>query len=270
MPPESILYGKFSTESDTWAFGVVLWEIYSYGLQPYYGFANQEVIEMIRSRQLLPSPDNCPPRMYALMVECWAEMPTRRPPFEELHSRLKQWLLPLLGPNAPAVYNAHQHMLSLGRNNGYASNNSMSSHQSSTGGPAGSNNTNSTNVSNMQTPKNFSHSQQQSPSHCVAYQSTPIVHCPINCAGTNGRFSPQHNHHQHSHAHHPNTFGSVPNGGHVGGNANFAHSHAHFHPNGRVVTHAMHPQNHHNGNSGMPQNNHSPYRVLMESKATNI
>ncbi|CAG7723655.1 unnamed protein product, partial [Allacma fusca] len=44
-----------------------------YGLQPYYGYSNQEVIEMIRSRQLLPCPDMCPPRMYALMVECWAE-----------------------------------------------------------------------------------------------------------------------------------------------------------------------------------------------------
>ncbi|CAH0750197.1 unnamed protein product [Diatraea saccharalis] len=37
MPPESILYGKFTTESDIWSYGVVLWEIYSYGLQPYYG-----------------------------------------------------------------------------------------------------------------------------------------------------------------------------------------------------------------------------------------
>merc|ERR1719170_82252 len=91
MPPESILYGKFTTESDVWAFGVVLWEIYSFGLQPYYGYSNSEVIEMIRSRQLLPCPEDCPSRMYAFMVECWHEIPNRRPPFPEIHNRLRHW-----------------------------------------------------------------------------------------------------------------------------------------------------------------------------------
>jgi len=91
MPPESILYGKFTTESDVWSFGVVLWEIFSYGLQPYYGYTNQEVIEMIRSRQLLPCPEDCPSRIYAFMVECWHEVPTRRPNFAEIHTRLCHW-----------------------------------------------------------------------------------------------------------------------------------------------------------------------------------
>uniref|UniRef100_T1IJ71 Tyrosine-protein kinase receptor n=1 Tax=Strigamia maritima TaxID=126957 RepID=T1IJ71_STRMM len=91
MPPESILYGKFTTDSDVWSYGVVLWETYSYGLQPYYGRSNQEVIEMIRSRQLLPCPDGCPPHMYSLMIECWHEVPARRPSFKEIHSRLRTW-----------------------------------------------------------------------------------------------------------------------------------------------------------------------------------
>lgn len=60
MPSESILYGKFTAESDVWSYGVVLWEIYSYGLQPYYGYSNQEVINMVRARQLLPCPEACP------------------------------------------------------------------------------------------------------------------------------------------------------------------------------------------------------------------
>ncbi|KAK3777664.1 hypothetical protein RRG08_021775 [Elysia crispata] len=91
MPPEAILYGKFTTDSDVWAFGVVLWETFSFGLQPYYGFSNQEVIEMIRSRQILACPEDCPARIYGLMVECWHEMPARRPPFREIHARLRTW-----------------------------------------------------------------------------------------------------------------------------------------------------------------------------------
>ncbi|GLH15030.1 Tyrosine-protein kinase transmembrane receptor Ror [Gryllus bimaculatus] len=91
MPPESILYGKFTTESDVWSFGVVLWEIYSYGLQPYYGYSNQEVIDMIRSRQLLPCPEDCPSGLYSLMIECWHEIPNRRPQFPEINSRLRSW-----------------------------------------------------------------------------------------------------------------------------------------------------------------------------------
>ncbi|XP_076681455.1 tyrosine-protein kinase transmembrane receptor Ror isoform X2 [Andrena cerasifolii] len=91
MPPESIVYGKFTTESDVWSFGVVLWEIYSYGLQPYYGYNNQEVIDMIRSRQLLPCPEDCPTMIYSLMIECWHEVANRRPQFPEIHHRLHNW-----------------------------------------------------------------------------------------------------------------------------------------------------------------------------------
>ena len=91
MPPESCLYGKFTTESDVWSFGVVLWEIFSFGAQPYAGYSNTEVIEMVRSRQLLPCPANCPSHIYAMMLECWAEGPSQRPPFGDLHSRLRSW-----------------------------------------------------------------------------------------------------------------------------------------------------------------------------------
>ncbi|XP_073974043.1 tyrosine-protein kinase transmembrane receptor Ror-like isoform X2 [Rhodnius prolixus] len=108
MPPESILYGKFTTESDVWSYGVVLWEIYSYGLQPYYGYSNQEVIEMIRSRQLLPCPEDCPSRMYSVMMECWHEVPVRRPHFPELSARLRSFQQNGMGvrlpPPPPSLY----------------------------------------------------------------------------------------------------------------------------------------------------------------------
>ncbi len=133
MPPESILYGKFTTESDVWSFGVLLWEIYSYGLQPYYGYSNQEVIEMIRSRQLLPCPEDCPSRMYAFMVECWHELPTRRPQFGEIHARLRHW------EGMSTGYQSTSHSL------GNASHHSHNGSQHSSNDP--SNNTGSTTLS---------------------------------------------------------------------------------------------------------------------------
>ncbi len=43
MSPEAVKYGRYTTESDVWAYGVVLWEIFTYGRQPYYGHSNEEV-----------------------------------------------------------------------------------------------------------------------------------------------------------------------------------------------------------------------------------
>uniref|UniRef100_A0A8C3YB74 Receptor tyrosine kinase like orphan receptor 2 n=1 Tax=Catagonus wagneri TaxID=51154 RepID=A0A8C3YB74_9CETA len=91
MSPEAIMYGKFSVDSDIWSYGVVLWEVFSYGLQPYCGHSNQDVVEMVRGRQVLPCPDDCPAWVYALMVECWHEFPSRRPRFKDIHSRLRAW-----------------------------------------------------------------------------------------------------------------------------------------------------------------------------------
>ena len=48
-------------------------------MQSYYGYSHCDVIELVRSRHLLPSPDDCQPRLYALMVECWHEQPHHRP-----------------------------------------------------------------------------------------------------------------------------------------------------------------------------------------------
>ncbi|XP_075595033.1 BDNF/NT-3 growth factors receptor-like isoform X2 [Balearica regulorum gibbericeps] len=60
MPPESIMYRKFTTESDVWSLGVILWEIFTYGKQPWYQLSNNEVIECITQGRLLQRPRMCP------------------------------------------------------------------------------------------------------------------------------------------------------------------------------------------------------------------
>ncbi|XP_019750201.1 tyrosine-protein kinase transmembrane receptor ROR2 isoform X2 [Hippocampus comes] len=91
MSPEALMYGKFSTDSDIWSYGVLLWETFSYGLQPYCGYSNHDVIEMVRSHQVLQCPDDCPVWIYTLMLECWSEFQARRPRFKDIHTRLRSW-----------------------------------------------------------------------------------------------------------------------------------------------------------------------------------
>ncbi|XP_074593104.1 tyrosine-protein kinase transmembrane receptor Ror-like isoform X2 [Brevipalpus obovatus] len=106
MPPESILYGKYTTESDVWSMGVLLWEIFSYGAQPYYSYSNQEVIDMIRNLQLLPCPTECPHNIYNLMLQCWNEIPSKRPTFSQLHQRLRNWKAVYSNTMASSLANA--------------------------------------------------------------------------------------------------------------------------------------------------------------------
>ncbi|XP_048476112.1 muscle, skeletal receptor tyrosine protein kinase-like [Rhincodon typus] len=90
MPPESIFFNRYTTESDVWAYGVVLWEIFSSGMQPYYGMAHEEVIYYVRDGNILSCPENCPPELYNLMRLCWSNMPSDRPSFASIHRILER------------------------------------------------------------------------------------------------------------------------------------------------------------------------------------
>uniref|UniRef100_W5LPI5 receptor protein-tyrosine kinase n=1 Tax=Astyanax mexicanus TaxID=7994 RepID=W5LPI5_ASTMX len=85
MPPESIFYNRYTSESDVWAYGVVLWEIFSHGMQPYYGMAHEEVIYYVRDGHVLACPENCPLELYNLMRLCWSRHPNDRPSFASIH-----------------------------------------------------------------------------------------------------------------------------------------------------------------------------------------
>ncbi|XP_035245790.1 BDNF/NT-3 growth factors receptor-like [Anguilla anguilla] len=89
MPPESIMYRKFTTESDVWSLGVVLWEIFTYGKQPWYQLSNNEVIECITQGRVLQRARLCPKEVYDLMLGCWQREPHMRLNIKEIHSLLQ-------------------------------------------------------------------------------------------------------------------------------------------------------------------------------------
>ncbi|XP_036090686.1 high affinity nerve growth factor receptor isoform X2 [Rousettus aegyptiacus] len=98
MPPESILYRKFTTESDVWSFGVLLWEIFAYGKQPWYQLSNAEAIECITQGRELERPRACPPEVYAIMRGCWQREPQQRHAIKDVQARLQALA------QAPPVY----------------------------------------------------------------------------------------------------------------------------------------------------------------------
>ncbi|KAF5272825.1 hypothetical protein FQR65_LT00421 [Abscondita terminalis] len=85
MPLESILYNKYTAESDVWAFGVCLWEIFSFALQPYFGMTHEEVVRFLKAENVLSCPDNTPGPVYELMRQCWQQKPANRPSFRTIH-----------------------------------------------------------------------------------------------------------------------------------------------------------------------------------------
>ncbi|KAI2654930.1 hypothetical protein H4Q32_017225 [Labeo rohita] len=88
MPPESIMYRKFTTESDIWSFGVVLWEIFTYGKQPWYQLSNSEAIECITQGRELERPRTCPKEVHLLMQGCWQREPQQRLVIKDIYNRL--------------------------------------------------------------------------------------------------------------------------------------------------------------------------------------
>nr|XP_023831465.1 ephrin type-A receptor 7-like [Salvelinus alpinus] len=88
--PEAIQYHRYSSASDVWSFGIVMWEVMSYGERPYWDMGNQDVIKAIEDGFRLPAPMNCPPHLHQLMLDCWQKERTERPTFSQIHSALSK------------------------------------------------------------------------------------------------------------------------------------------------------------------------------------
>ena len=88
MPPEALLYGKFTLKSDVWSFGVLMWEVYSLGRQPHIGLSNYEVIDRIKDGRLLECPAHCPASVFDIMKSCWFRAPVKRAAMTTIFGRL--------------------------------------------------------------------------------------------------------------------------------------------------------------------------------------
>ncbi|XP_067167006.1 ephrin type-A receptor 2 [Apteryx mantelli] len=82
--PEAISYRKFTSASDVWSYGIVMWEVMSYGERPYWELSNHEVMKAINEGFRLPAPLDCPSAVYQLMLQCWQQERGRRPRFADI------------------------------------------------------------------------------------------------------------------------------------------------------------------------------------------
>ena len=91
LAPETLKEGIYSPETDMWAYGVVLWEIFSCGQMPYKALSNPEVIQRILKAKPLPKPAHCPDMVYRIMLACWRIDPQMRPNFKEVNKQVEKF-----------------------------------------------------------------------------------------------------------------------------------------------------------------------------------
>eukprot|EP00043_Microstomoeca_roanoka_P020409 m.247818 g.247818 ORF g.247818 m.247818 type:complete len:481 (-) comp17159_c0_seq9:169-1611(-) len=91
LAPECIADNHFSLASDVFAFGVLLWETFSYGQRPWAGFSNPEVAQNVsQCGAVLDRPLACPYHIYKIMLQCWKTSPQERPPAARLLSMIRE------------------------------------------------------------------------------------------------------------------------------------------------------------------------------------
>ncbi|XP_073254686.1 tyrosine-protein kinase receptor Tie-1-like [Porites lutea] len=89
MAPESLYQGVYTTKSDVWSFGVVLWEMATLGGVPYPTLTNSELYRLLGTGYRMERPDMCSDDVYELITECWNEDPYIRPSFYRLIEKME-------------------------------------------------------------------------------------------------------------------------------------------------------------------------------------
>ncbi|KAM3625061.1 uncharacterized protein V6R79_006407 [Siganus canaliculatus] len=86
--PEALNYGRYTTESDVWSFGILLWETFSLGMTPYTSMTNQQTRDEVEKGYRMPAPQFCPADISSIMNSCWHYDPQHRPSFRKIRVEL--------------------------------------------------------------------------------------------------------------------------------------------------------------------------------------
>merc|ERR1711923_633697 len=92
MAPEALYDNVYTTKTDVWSFGVLMWEIVTLGSTPYPGMSGSEVMKKVREGQRLEKPEHCDREIYNMMFYCWDRDPDERPTFTDLVKNLESLL----------------------------------------------------------------------------------------------------------------------------------------------------------------------------------
>ncbi|XP_078377520.1 tyrosine-protein kinase receptor Tie-1-like [Oculina patagonica] len=87
---EALLYGTYTTQSDVWSYGVLLYEILTVGGSPYPGIQAQQIARKLQEGFRMPKPKHVDNKLYQIMLKCWEENPSNRPTFAELKDTMKE------------------------------------------------------------------------------------------------------------------------------------------------------------------------------------
>uniref|UniRef100_A0A667YF19 TXK tyrosine kinase n=1 Tax=Myripristis murdjan TaxID=586833 RepID=A0A667YF19_9TELE len=97
-PPEVLHYSKYSSKSDVWSYGVLMWEIFSEGRTPFESRSNVEVVEEITRGVRLYRPHRATHPVYRIMYSCWHEVRADWPPLHRITARYPACNTPIAPP----------------------------------------------------------------------------------------------------------------------------------------------------------------------------
>ncbi|XP_060573437.1 fibroblast growth factor receptor 2-like isoform X2 [Ruditapes philippinarum] len=84
MAPEALFDRRYTTKSDVWAYGVLLWEIFTLGGNPYPSVPVEDLFDLLRNGHRMEKPPYASTEMYQIMLNCWNQSPAMRPLFTNL------------------------------------------------------------------------------------------------------------------------------------------------------------------------------------------